>query len=72
MWNAEVFDEGSIFSINEGRISNLAVQINDDWTFNCETEDRTSNLKIKPLKKLSKYLLKNINKRGSQIITFHK
>ena len=48
-WNAKVFDEGSIFGINEGRISKLSAKINNKWIFNYDR-----GWDIKPKDKIAK------------------
>lgn len=58
VWNAKVFDEGSIFGINEGRISKLAARINDDWIFNYDRE-----WDIKPQDKIAKKTFKILVKK---------
>ena len=59
VWNAKVFDEGSIFGINEGRISKLSAKIGNELLF---VYDR--GLDIKPqgeiAEKAFKTLIKNL------------
>lgn len=66
-WHAKVFDEGSIFGINEGRISKLSARINYDWIFNYDRD-----WDIKPqgtiAKKALKMLVKNIFNKNSAFL----
>lgn len=58
VWNAKVFDEGSIFGIKNGRISKLSARINDNWIFNYDR-----GWDIKPKDKITKKAFKMLVKK---------